>query len=36
MAFDWHTATDAEVDYEYSPSLHALRPWLNTSMNTIG
>ena len=26
MAFDWHTATDAEVDYEYSPSLHALRP----------
>lgn len=26
MAFDWHSATDAEVDYEYSPSLHALRP----------
>ena len=26
MAFDWHTATDAEVDYEYSPSLHALQP----------
>lgn len=26
MAFDWHSATDAEVDYEYSPSLHALQP----------
>ena len=26
MAFDWHSATDAEVDYEYSPSLHALKP----------
>jgi arylformamidase len=26
MAFDWQSATDAEVDFEYSPSLHALRP----------
>jgi arylformamidase len=26
MAFNWRTATDAEVDYEYSPSLHAMRP----------
>jgi arylformamidase len=26
MAFDWQSATDAEVDFEYSPSLHAMRP----------
>ena len=24
--FDWRTATDADVDYQYSPSQHALRP----------
>lgn len=25
-SFDWTTATDAEVDFEYSPSRHAKRP----------